>query len=244
MPSKPTPQTWETAKQAIKSYQQEVLRPNLRQYTLLHNKAPEPDYLAYVRQAIDELIPLFARMGRAVQAIRPAILMKQREKLRNLITACGPRFAIHNPGRPIVDGDAVRRLEHYMADLAVNLASDSPKQKAARRAIRWPKERTERAVERYLNDHKREYNELVPRVLSDEKKARRQFLERFGQMAIAKAIGSGCKRQNVEQTDTFKNRVAPLLKKPPQRPKGWKPPEPDQSQTAATIEKMRRQAGR
>ena len=106
---------------------------------------------------------------------------------------------------------------------------------------RWPRERTQREVAKYLSERTAKYNELVPPCLAGNPEARRNFLGLFGPKAIADAIGDGCKRQNVGLTQAYRDRIKRVLGG--KRPKDWTPPEQDDSDFDNDITNMRTQAG-
>ncbi|NQU74994.1 MAG: hypothetical protein HQ546_01610, partial [Planctomycetes bacterium] len=102
----------------------------------------------------------------------------------------------------------------------------------------WSVERTQPEVARYLSEQLVKYNELVPRCLAGDPPAIIQFRDTFGPTAIANAIGDGCKKQNVVKTQTYKDKIKPVLIGRP--PKDWRPPARDDSEIARHKDIMRK----
>jgi len=118
-------------------------------------------------------------------------------------------------------------------------AGAGPKAKKGRG--KWPKERTQPEVAKYLSEHMEDYNGLVPLCLDPNKpECVKEFKDRFGPTKIAKEIGDGCYKQAVELTETYIDQIQPVIQGKP--PKGWKPPAEPDSAFADDIANMRRQA--
>jgi hypothetical protein len=101
----------------------------------------------------------------------------------------------------------------------------------------WPVVRTELAVAEYLGKNTGLYNNLVPLVLKGDQDGFAKFQKTFGATAIAKKITEMagnketdiCTKAHVQKTKCYGVCVKPLLKKPPEIPQGWIPPESDGS---------------
>jgi hypothetical protein len=107
----------------------------------------------------------------------------------------------------------------------------------------WPKSRTEPEVREYWTLKKRLWNDLVTRSLNGDADAITKYKDTFGPTAIARAIGNGCKKQNIAVTDTYKEELQPPVdRKGPKQPKSWTPPKHNKSELDDTIERMREQS--
>lgn len=109
----------------------------------------------------------------------------------------------------------------------------------------------ERFLERYLSDRAGVYQGLVPVILSGDAAAQREFRDQFGPTTIA---GHLCKQQGtaeygqemnrikkaIQETRLYRDRIKPLLAKPPRAPKDWRPRDKDGHDDI--INQMRRQA--
>ena len=114
--------------------------------------------------------------------------------------------------------------------LASGNAPEAPPETKKRKGRgRWPITRTEPEVAHYLSEHAGLYEELVPLVLQGDAEGFKKFKAHFGATAIARAItnkaGGGeegsCGKSHVQKTAAYRQCVRPLLKTPPDRPKGW-----------------------
>ena len=70
----------------------------------------------------------------------------------------------------------------------------APKQRRGR----WPRERTQPEVAKYLSERTAKYEELVPLILKGNSEASKEFRDVFGPTAIADGIGDDCYRKAVE----------------------------------------------
>ena len=107
---------------------------------------------------------------------------------------------------------------------------------------RWPSRRTEREVDKYLSERGEQYNRFVPLVLAGDPKATKLFQQTFGPTAIARALGDGCQKQNVQKTQTYQEKIQPLFRKPPRPREGWTLPAQDGSELGDTIAEMHKRA--
>lgn len=104
------------------------------------------------------------------------------------------------------------------------------KRKLRKKRGKWPVTRTSPAVAKYLSEHSGLYNKLVPLVLKGDTVAFKEFNKNFGATAIATKIAEGagepgsCGKSQVQKTVQYEQHVKPLLRKPPERPSGWRSP--------------------
>jgi len=103
-----------------------------------------------------------------------------------------------------------------------------------RSRAQWPVERTEAAVQDYLQSHKTAYRRLGQGCLDGRRGAAEEFRDLFGPTAIARVINdmlgitdprARCRKQDVSRTPTYRARIRPLLASPPRRPEGWVAPD-------------------
>ena len=137
-----------------------------------------------------------------------------------------------------------RDLAEHLKIIAAGVAAETPSPAKAsskpKKRGRWPVTRTQPEVARYLSEHKPEYNRLVPLCLQGDKKAHKEFRKFFGSEAVARALGDGCYGQAVQNTETYKKLLQPVIQNRP--PEGWQPVQQDDGAFADDIANMRRQA--
>ena len=99
-------------------------------------------------------------------------------------------------------------------------------------------------VEAYILPRLSFRDSLIPAILAGDCAAAKKLESRLGPRAIAKTLNKEripCLRQNVQQTDSYKDLVGPLFHDPPRAPADYKPPQPDLTSFGDGFESMRRQ---
>ncbi len=134
------------------------------------------------------------------------------------------------------------------ADVETGLEANAPGQahtgrtgSGSKRRGKWPVERTQPAVAQYLSEREKKHKELVADCLEGNAKAIADFKKFFWPSVIAKEIGEGCYTQAVCRTQTYIEKIRPVLNNRP--PKGWEPPPCDDSEFGDEMDNMRKQAG-
>lgn len=136
--------------------------------------------------------------------------------------------------------DLAEHLKIIAASVAAEAPSPAKETKRPKQRGRWPETRTQPEVARYLSERKAKYDKLVPLCLQGDKKAHREFKKFFGSEAVARGIGDGCYGQAVQNTETYKKLLQPVIQSRP--PEGWQPAQQDDGAFADDIANMRRQA--
>ena len=136
--------------------------------------------------------------------------------------------------------DLAEHLKIIAAGMATEAPSPVTETKKPKQRGRWPVTRTQPEVARYLSELKAKYDKLVPLCLQGDKKAHKEFKKFFGSEAVARAIGDDCYGQAVQNTETYKKLLQPVIQNRP--PEGWEPAQQDDGAFADDIANMRRQA--
>jgi hypothetical protein len=101
--------------------------------------------------------------------------------------------------------------------------------KVKKKECAWPVPKTEAHVAPYLSARKAKYLRLARDVLDERSGAATEFRNEFGSTAIAREITANvgikyhraCRKQDVLKTETYRTIIQPLLRNPPEKPKGW-----------------------
>jgi hypothetical protein len=136
--------------------------------------------------------------------------------------------------------DLAEHLNIIAASVATETPSPAKETKKPKRRGRWPVARTQPEVARYLSERRAKYDKLVPLCLQGDKKAHKEFKKFFGSEAVARALGDDCYGQAVQNTETYKKLLQPVIQNRP--PEGWQPAQQDDGAFADDIANMRRQA--
>lgn len=136
--------------------------------------------------------------------------------------------------------DLAEHLKIIAADMAAETPSPAKETKKPKQRGRWPVTRTQPEVARYLSERRAKYDKLVPLCLQGNKKAHKEFKKFFGSEAVARALGDDCYGQAVQNTETYKKLLQPVIQNRP--PEGWEPAQQDDGAFADDIANMRRQA--
>lgn len=172
--------------------------------------------------------PVEHRLTRAGQETQQEIREFGGGELEEGLLSASLEFAI--PGAV-----SIRDLRYVETEPVASEADDDDAQTSAAdqrkrpKAAAWPVHKTEGHVSAYLNGKKNIYRKFAADVLDEMPGAYGVFRKEFGPTRIAEAVTKkagtknhrACTKKDVCKTQTYKRRIQPLMRNPPERPYDW-----------------------